>query len=219
MSTRFKIVGKDFFDMFEDEAVTYVKKVQDFSQIDTSYGDFSFSFNIPATVKNLNLFDFYDRPDYVNALNPFQTIDGEMWVNSQFFASGSIRLIDYAYENLEPVQIQIQFLSEGTNLKNALTSATGEILKLAEINNNWQGYEHTTSRTNMLSYISGGAVGSTGLKYPLISQTYAWQWSSPPMDNTRNISLSNDGILTTELRPAILVRDVVDAIFAQAGCN
>lgn len=222
VSVNFKIVGKDFFDVFNDEAVTYVKKVQDFSKIDNSFGDFTFSFNIPASPKNLDLLDFYNVPEYLNALNPFTTINAEMWVNGQLFSNGSLRVIQYAYENLEPTQINIQYLAEGNNLKNALTNTAGDPVKLFQLADNWNGYEHSLTRTTALSYLSGGnvlnSVGAiTGLKYPMASQTYAWSYNSAPMDDYRQIALAANGILNTELRPAIKVSTVVDEIFAYAG--
>lgn len=222
ISVNFKIVGKDFFEVFNDEAVTYVKKVQDFSKIDNSFGDFTFSFNIPASPKNLDLLDFYNVPEYLNALNPFTTIEAEMWVNGQKFSSGSLRVVQYAYENLEPTQINIQYLAEGNNLKNALTNTAGDPVKLFQLADNWNGYEHSLTRTTALSYLSGGNVlnsvgANTGLKYPMASQTYAWSYNSAPMDDYRQIALAGDGILNTELRPAIKVSTVVDEIFSYAG--
>lgn len=221
-NVRFRLVGKDFFDVYDNESVNYVQKVQDFSKIDNSFSDYTLAFNIPATLHNLGLIDFYNDPQVVNGFNPFLALPCEMYLNQHLFSEGTFRVNQIDYIDTQPVQIQVQFLADGTNLKTSLRGSDGEDARIKVLSNNWSGYEHPTTKEDVLNYLSGGVVLNTsgvdtGLKYPMASQDYLWRTKGLKFDRVRRIHVSADGILNTEVRPSLLVPTIVDQIFNYAG--
>lgn len=228
INVRFKING-EFFDSYQTESIDYVQKVQDFSKVDTNYSDHSLIFSIPATIKNLRLIQFYNDKNNNETFNPLIGSDIEMWLNQEFFSEGVMQLVSIDREKREPVNIQIQYFADVTNLKAALRRSDGEDSTLADVflDNNF--YTHQTNRDDMLRYLSGEPVlnldgNDTGLVYPMASQDNLWRWQNQPFEGQRrihvgaqNLGYEDIGILFTETRPAIKVLDVIGKIFELAG--
>ena len=211
MSVQFRFVDGEFMESFKDEPVVYSRKAVDFQKVDLSFNDFSKSFMIPATPTNNEIFKHYYRPEVINSFNPFTENKAEMWVNGELYSTGQITLIDIDVINGEPRQYSLQFYSDTIDLKSALRDKGIDQLS-------WSGLDHLADAEKVLDYLEGGAVGSTSLKYVMASTDNFWSWEGfDDVEGVRQIKSNKDGILNTEVRPAIPVSDVMDKIFSDAG--
>lgn len=211
MSVQFRFLGGLFFDNFKDESVNYSRKAVDFQKVDLTFNDFSKSFFIPATPINNQIFKHYYDPTVVDSFNPFSENKAEMWVNGELYSNGQITLIDIDVRDGVPEQYQIQFYSETIDLKSALGDKGIDQL-------GWSGLDHSATATNILTYIQGGAVvPGTSLRYVMGSVENLWTWEGFTGEGVREIKSNKDGILNTEVRPAIPVSEIVSKIFTSAG--
>ena len=212
MSVKFRFIDQPFFDSFKDEAVNYSRKAVDFQKVDLTFNDFSKSFFIPATDNNNALFKHYYQPSIIDGFNPFTENKAEMWVNEELYSTGNITLLNIDLVDNNPQQYQIQFYSDTIDLKSVLKGKGIDQL-------GWGGLDHSATASNVRTYLQGGqVVPGTSLRYVMASTENFWSWQGfADVNNVREIASNKDGVLNSEVRPAIPVSQIVTKIFNSAG--
>lgn len=135
-----------------------------------------------------------------------------IWVNGELYSTGQITLIDIDLKNNVPQQYQIQFYSDTIDLKSALNDKGIDQLS-------WGGLDHSATAAEIRTYLQGGqVVPGTSLRYVMASVENFWSWEGfSDVEGVRQIADNKDGVLNSEVRPAIPVSEIVNNIFTAAG--
>lgn len=221
----------DFYniDLFDDENITYTRKINDFEKIDTVYGDFSQAFTIPASPRNLRAFDYYHRTDRVSDYDPVVRNEARLFINGALYSNGVVKLLSVGMKQNETDFLKIQFYSQVTNLKDIFGST-----KINELST-WQKFNHSNSLGTLFTLLNGekgfdvsgniindtfGAI--TVLRYGMGSVLSAWQWNTTGFEGEgkRNISVTaynankrGAGIRNIEVRPFAKLSYILDECF------
>lgn len=216
MSIQIEIGGVNL-ELFKDEGVNLVKKALDYEQVGTSWSDFSYGFNVPASKINNRIFKYYFNSEVVDGFNPFGTNSCRIFIEAQLRYTGTVRIINVKFKENLPLAYNIQFFSDGINLKEALKGKT-----IADIN--WSSYNHEITVAKVRDYLKGDAIAgdyTENLYYPFVSVKSLLKWdNSNSLTYDEGVSFASaggSGILFDEFRPAAPFSLIVRELFNLAG--
>lgn len=219
-------------DMFKDESVSITQTIQNVKDISKVFTDFTKTFNLPASSTNNKLFKHYYNSDIVssdnNLISDFDARKRRSAIielNHMPFKKGKIRLDGVDMKNNKPYTYKVTFFGDTVNLNTLLgdddLSNLGE-----ELDNYNQTYTTTQLRSKLVSPISDVIVplithtrrliydasdpsaynGSTNLD-PEASTTLGKK-----IDNVHYNASGLQGLLLTELKYALRVHKIIEAI-------
>ena len=205
-------------DAFNDESISLELSTQNIKDIGKVFGEFSQTFSLPATKTNNGIFKHYYNVDIVGGFDANVRIDAIIEVNTIIFREGSIELEGLQFKNGEPYAYNVTFYGKTASLKDEFGEDQLTDLDLS-------AYDHTYSVANiengLANYVSG--TGST-IIYPLISSSHNWYYNSASSDEEiDNIHYHSGGgghihgVQYYDLKPAIKVKAILDAIEADYG--
>ena len=217
-------------DMFDFESIELTSSIQEIRDIGSVFTDFSQEFSVPASVNNNRIFTHYYNTNLLNQFDARIKRKGLITINNLTFREGYIRLSEVKLKNNRASSYKLTFFGELVNLKQVLGDDELKDLATALIK-----YDHEYSIDNVydgfidgLGLVSGQMVKSSNrdIVYPSISVSDRWYYKSDPTDlgekdykqgKTVNLFTNNDvslnyGISYLQLKPAIKVKNVIDAI-------
>jgi hypothetical protein len=217
-------------DMFDFESIELTSSIQEIRDIGSVFTDFSQEFSVPASVNNNRIFTHYYNTNLENQFDARIKKKGLITINNLTFREGYIRLSEVKLKNNRASSYKLTFFGELVNLKQVLGDDELKDLATALIK-----YDHEYSIDNVYDgFIDGlGLVGGEMVKssnrdivYPSISVSDKWYYKSDPTDlgekdykqgKTVNLFTNNDvslnyGVSYVQLKPAIKVKNVIDAI-------
>ncbi len=229
------VAYEDFslLDLFEDENIGFTTKLSDIEKLSNVFLDFSDTFSIPATPNNNKLFKHYYDVDIDNTFNANIRVLGYIEIDSFPFRYGKIQLEGITVKNQRPENYKITFygalkqisdlfgddtIDKLDYLKDFNTGVTEETPSL----NNLSKFDYNFTEENFFRTLndpSFGPLGDTGnIITPLIQYSDRdWNWGG--INTTYDISLNSGKILSNELRPAIRVIKLIEAIEAKYGIS
>jgi hypothetical protein len=215
-------------DMFDFESIELTSSIQEIRDIGSVFTDFSQEFSVPASVNNNRIFTHYYNTNLLNQFDARIKRKGLITINNLSFREGYIRLSEVKLKNQKASSYSVTFFGELVNLKQVL----GED-ELKDLGLGLSKYNHEFSVDNVYDgFIDGlGLVGGEMVKssnrdivYPAISPSDRWFYDSSAVTGTtpykqgnqvnlftNNIGTTN-GIDYTRLKPAIKVKNIIDAI-------
>ena len=209
-------IGSSKLDTFKDEDVNINLSVQNVRDISKLFTDYTQNFQVPASKTNNAVFKHYYNADISGGFQASLRQDATIFVNKEVFREGSIQLISVEMNNNKASAYEIVFFSAGVNLKDLFGEDELTDLDLSAYDHNYEG-----------GIIRGAMEGTTALHsgnviYPLISPVGDWHYDSSPSDHiAHNIAYhtTNDdhGVSYYELKPALKISKIVDAIEAKYG--
>ena len=217
-------------DMFDFESIELTSSIQEIRDIGSVFTDFSQEFSVPASVNNNRIFTHYYNTNLENQFDARIKRKGLITINNLTFREGYIRLSEVKLKNNRASSYKLNFFGELVNLKQVLGDDELKDLATALIK-----YDHEYSIDNVydgfidgLGLVVGEMVKSSNrdIVYPSISVSDRWYYKSDPTDlgekdykqgKTVNLFTNNDvslnyGISYLQLKPAIKVKNVIDAI-------
>jgi hypothetical protein len=217
-------------DMFDFESIELTSSIQEIRDIGSVFTDFSQEFSVPASVNNNRIFTHYYNNNLENQFDARIKRKGLITINNLTFREGYIRLSEVKLKNNRASSYKLTFFGELVNLKQVLGDDELKDLATALIK-----YDHEYSIDNVydgfidgLGLVAGEMVKSSNrdIVYPSISVSDRWYYKSDPTDlgekdykqgKTVNLFTNNDvslnyGISYLQLKPAIKVKNVIDAI-------
>ena len=215
-------------DMFDFESIELTSSIQEIRDIGSVFTDFSQEFSVPASVNNNRIFTHYYNTNLLNQFDARIKRRGLITINNLTFREGYIRLSEVKLKNNRASSYKLTFFGELVNLKQVLGDD-----ELKDLGLGLSKYNHEYSVDNVYDgFIDGlGIVGGEMVKssirdivYPAISPSDRWFYDSSgvslPIDyrqgKTVNLFTNNIGttygIDYTRLKPAIKVKNVIDAI-------
>jgi len=203
-------------DAFKDESITLNLSVQNIQDIGKVFGEFSQTFSLPATKVNNGIFSHYYNVDIVGGFDANIRVDAFIEVNTILFREGVVELEGLQFKNGEPYSYNVTFYGKTASLKDEFGEAQLTDLDLSS-------YDHTYNDLNIKSGLDSYVTGtSNNLIYPLISSSYDWFYNSSGSNHDANnihyhSGHNEHGVFYYDLKPAIKVKAILDAIEADYG--
>lgn len=211
MEVKIYIEG-NYIDLYKDEGINFKSTVQDINDISKVFADFTKDFNVPASKENNDVFKHYYESDIFNGFDARTKKDGQIFLNDILYSKGKFRLTGTTLKGNEIVSYKIQFEGDVIKVKDVIGDDKLSSLDLSAYDHE---YNSANVKTGLTSSLSSGAI-----VYPMISHTRRFLYDSDNTttsnSNQANIhykaSNSNDAIDYTDLKPAIKVSALIDAI-------
>jgi hypothetical protein len=205
-------------DAFNDESITLNLSVQNISDIGRVFGEFSQTFSLPATKVNNGIFSHYYNVDVVGGFDANTRVEAFIEVNTILFREGVVELEGLQFKNGEPYSYNVTFYGKTANLKDILGEDELTDLDLSS-------YDHTYNDTNIKNGLDGYVGGtSNNIIYPLISSLNDWYYNSQNTGHEEEgniafhaLGLHDHGVFYYDLKPAIKLKAILDAIEADYG--
>ena len=193
-------------DLFQDETIQLTRAIKDFITT-AARTDFTQQFNIPSTAVNDPLFqNYFDENSVFDGWNAFLKLDAIIYIHSIPIFKGCVELTSVEFKNGLPRQYNLIFYGQG---KTAIADFGEKTLPMV----NWDAYNHIVNVSNVLDSWDGNLLGGKIL-YPLADWHIGLRYcKSIAVDN----NLYSGGIDVNDLRPSILLKEMVTACFADIG--
>jgi hypothetical protein len=204
---RFSLVidGK-VVDLFSDETIQLTRAIKDFLTTQART-DFTQQFNIPSTSVNDPIFDnYFDENSVLSGWNAYVKLDAIIYIHSIPIFHGCVELTGVEYKNGLPRQYNLIFYGQG---KTAIADFGEKTLPMVD----WTAYNHTVNYSNVIDSWFGNLLSGKVL-YPVADWHIGLSYCKVPViDN----NLYQGGLAINDLRPALLLTEMVKACFLDIG--
>ncbi len=208
-------------DLMEEELISLTQVIQDVSDIDKLFTDYSRTFNLPASKTNNKIFKHWYNPD-VEGFDANVFCESRIELNHLHFRFGKIQLNEVVMKFGEPSMYKVTFFGNTVTFKNKINE--DELSDLVWLNN----FNHDADADYIKAALEYGkdvtvdsVVYSDAVIYPLIahSQSYIYD-DTGNTSNGLNISTQSThhqqrGVVPEDLKPAIPVKNIIKAIEEQ----
>ena len=205
-------IGSTQIDLYKDEGINFKSTVQDINDISKVFADFTKDFNVPASKSNNELFKHYYEADIFNGFDARTKKSGQILLNDILYSKGKFRLTGTTLKDNEIVSYKIQFEGDVIKVKDLIGDDKLSSLDLSAYDHE---YNSANIKTGLTSSLSSGVI-----VYPMISHTrrFLYDSSNTTTSNESQVNIhydaseDNDAIDYTDLKPAIKVSALIDAI-------
>ena len=213
-------------DLMEEELISLTQVIQDVSDIDKLFTDYSRTFNLPASKTNNKIFKHWYNPD-IEGFDANVFCESRIELNHLHFRFGKIQLNEVVMKFGEPSMYKVTFFGNTVTFKDKINE--DQLSDLVWLNN----FNHDADADYIkiaLEYGKDFTIDSVAYNdaiiYPLIahSQSYIYdnQNGSANLSNGLNISTNTShhqqrGVVPEDLKPAIPVKNIIKAIEEQYG--
>ena len=209
-------IGSNRLDTYKDEDISITLNIQNIKDISKLFVDFTQNFSVPASAANNKAFKHYYNADISGGFQASLRQDATLFLNKELFREGTIELLGVNLEQGKATSYEAVFFSAGVNLKDLFGEDELTSLDLSAYDHSYEG-----------GVIRGAMEGTTPLNsgniiYPLISPVGDWHYDSAPndlsaLDIAYHSQNDNHGLNYYELKPAIKLSKIIDAIEAKYG--
>ena len=190
-------------DLFNDEKIDLNSSIQNVNDISKTFSDFSQSFTVPASNTNNTIFQHYYNTDVDGVFNPNIRIRGYIEIGSLPFKFGVIQLEDVKLKNMQPYSYTVRFFSASVNLSDRFGEDDLTSLDFSHLDHDYNSDVIDATYSNSLG---------RSMYYPLITSVRPWQIGSA---DSNDITATSGEIVYTDLRPAISLIEIIEAIEAK----
>tara|TARA_R100000353_G_scaffold48129_1_gene38237 strand:+ start:1296 stop:3365 length:2070 start_codon:yes stop_codon:yes gene_type:complete len=202
-------------DLFQDETISITDSIQNISDISKVFTPFSKQFNLPASSTNNKLFKHYYNFDITGGFDARFRVDARIEINHVPFKTGQIRLDGVSMKENHPHTYKVVFFGKPSDLKDIFGDE--ELSSLNPLNT----YDISYSNSDFLQAFKVG-LQSTGVDatntanrnivVPLILLEKYYTYDTGSTNELKNV---NFPVLKTDLKPAIKLKRVIEAIQTQ----
>ena len=225
--TRVSTIEEDFvrLDLMEEDLISLTQVIQDVKDIEKLFTDYSRTFNLPASKTNNKIFKHWYNPD-IQGFNNQLFSASKIELNHFEFKTGKIQLNEVVMRHGEPSMYKVTFFGDTIEFKNAINEDL--ISDLSWLNN----FNHELNTTNVKNGLENGinftfdsVTYNDAVIYPLIahSQSYIYNLNgdhqNPVNISTNSSDQKKRGVLPEDLKPAIKVNHIIQAIQNQYNIN
>lgn len=215
-------------DMFDDEVIQLTSTIQDVRDIGKVFTDYSQTFTVPASKTNNKIFKhFYNYFITGGAFDTRKKKTAEIHINYTPFRRGKIYLNSVKMKMNKPYAYVLIFYGETVSLKDLIGDE--ELSNLSYLENFNHEYDEPTVRdgfSNGLDFTINGNLKENAIIYPLITTkkrlfynsnvTGSFYNSSGNLYHNTSLQSQNvRGLEYTDLKPAIRLIDIIEAIESQ----
>jgi hypothetical protein len=216
----------ELLDMYNDENIEFTSKLSDIEKLSNVFTDFTNTFTIPASENNNRLFKHYYDVDIDNTFNANLRVDALLEIDSFPLRYGKLQLEGISVLNQMPDSYKITFYGELTQLTELFDDDTIDLLDydkeivddvevLVKNRTSLSQYDYDYNFTNLIQSINNPSFKDGNIITPLIAYTDR-DWNIGG-GTSIDITTEAGAILDSELRPAIKVNRIIDAIQTKYG--
>lgn len=217
-------IGDRRLDLFKDESIKLTSALNDIEKLSNVFNDFTQSFTVPATANNNEIFQYYYDMDYDNTFNANIRVDAYLELNTVPFRFGSIELESVKVKSGRPDSYKITFFGGLTQLSELFgDDLISELDYKKEIVNGvetkvktWNSlsqFDYAYSSTNFINSINLPTFQNGQIITPLIAWAERdWGYQLTSANAAFDIKTTTGAILDSELRPAIRIENILNAI-------
>ena len=207
--------------LYEDEQITVRSSVQNVQDISKLFADFSQSFTVPANDINNGIVSHWYNPDIDNGYDARTRVSSTIDVGTLDFKRGKMRLDKAEIKNGQPANYRFTFFGDVIKVKDLLgDDKLNELSWLDGFNHSYTAANVKLGLTTGLDFTVDSILREEAIIYPLISYQRQYLYSNDLTDTTSTTTLVNiaydsgrtDGVSFTELKPAIKLSLIVQAI-------
>lgn len=214
-------------DLFDDEKISLTLKSTDINNISKNYADFTQTFTVPASPKNNNIFKHWFDININNMFDANRRVLARLDIDSVMFRIGKVQLEKVVLTKGIPDYYSITFYSNLINLKDKFGDDTLNQLGFVKSTDNNPDTVPTTAFNTVDFNYSDSEVYNRINQAPLNDVamplgSFERNWSFGNNNNATDIkyvSTSNRGIAKSELRPAVTLSKIVEAISQRYGMS
>ena len=202
-------------DLFPDETISVTSSIQNSRDIGKIFTDFSQSFTIPASKNNNKVLKHYYNTTIAegSSIDARKKLDGYIELNHATFKKGKIRVDGVKMKQNLPEVYKITFFGNTVTLPELF--GEDKLSDVATLSAYDHPYDASEVKTGFESSLVSGSI-----IYPLISHTNRLYYdSSGTTTDDGNLyydaTKSDRGLDYRDLKPALKVKDIVDAIGTQ----
>ena len=186
-------------DLFKDESITVTDSLLNIKDLNKIFTPFSQQFTLPASKQNNKLFRHYENTDVVNSFDARYRHDAIIKLNGIDYKKGKIQFKSVELKDNKAYSFKVVFFGDTVELKEVL----GEDMLSSLQGLDALDFEYTYNN------VKDKFINNSGdINFPLITHTKNMRYTnSGYRDNISNTELS-----FTDIKPAIRVQRVVQAI-------
>ena len=209
-------------DLMEEELISLTQVIQDVSDIDKLFTDYSRTFNLPASKTNNKIFKHWYNPD-VEGFDANIFCESRIELNHLHFRFGQIQLNEVVMKFGEPSMYKVTFFGNTVTFKDKINEdQLSDLIWLNNFNHNADSAYIKDALENGKDITVGGVSYTDAIIYPLIAHSQSYIYDDTNNDsNGLNISYTNNqnreqrGVVPEDLKPAIPVKNIIKAIEQQ----
>ena len=204
-------------DLFKDETVSLTQTIQNVKDISKIFTEFSKTFSLPASKTNNKIFRHYYNFDINNGFDARNKAPSYIELNTIPFKEGYIKLEGVDLKNNVPHTYRITFFGNTINLPDVL--GDDQLSTLSALATENLDYDYASIRTKLVSTTVG-----SNIICPLITHSQRLIYNAAASSvGAGNLYYNNatdaNGVLWSDLKYAIKLDFIIDAIQSQAGYN
>ena len=212
-------INNDRLDLFQDESITVQSSIIDSQDITKNTGDFTRDFTVPANDNNNEIFKHYYNATIDNSFDARTKVDGKIELSGLPFKRGKFQLRKVLVRSNKPYAYSISFSGNAQDIKTKVGNDELTDLDLTAFNHDYNSANVKLGLTDSLF--------TDDIVYNLLAKKQLY-YNSDASDQTNTATLSNiaynsqsqtNGILWNELRPAIKLNRILDAIETKYDIN
>lgn len=196
-------------DIFSEQKIEITRRVKDFSDITAKEGEFTRTFQGPASRKNQKALENYGILGTNSTFDPHKGISC-IWSFSTFAKfTGRLEVVSVQYKDGKPYAFTFNFYGRQRSLANVFGAD-----RFSDID--WSEFDHALTYDNVQGSWSNGLFGGI-LVYPLIDSRANYYFGPPGQNVEGNIRNENNPILLTDLKPAMRLPIFMQRLFSAYG--
>jgi len=211
INVKIYIEGKQL-NLISDETITLKSSVQNINDISKVFADLTQSFTVPASYENNKVFKHYYNADITGGFDARTKKSAQIYLNTELYKKGKIRLLSTSLENNKIVNYKIQFEGDVINVKDVLGDDKLNDLIFEDLNHE---YNSDNIKEGLESSLFTGKI-----IYPLISPIRRFLYDSSDTVTSNdtqvnihyNSGIADNSIKYTELKPAIKISEIINKI-------
>ena len=202
-------------DLFQDETISITDSIQNISDISKVFTPFSKSFNLPASAVNNKLFKHYYNFNIQDGFDARFQVTARLEINQVPFRSGKIRLDGVSMKNNQPFAYKVVFFGEPSSLNDLFGSEDLSSLNgLSAYDIDYSGGDFLNAFKTGLQETNSNATSTANrnIVVPLILLENYYTYDTPSTNTLSNVNFS---VLQKDLKPAIKLKRIIEAIQTQ----
>ena len=214
-------------DLFDDETITLTDSIQNARDPKKIFTEFTQQFNIPATIKNNNIFKHFYNYEISNGFDARKRSQATIKINGLEFKRGFLQLNSVGLKKGKPSLYKVFFTGKTSKIKDIVRDdRISSLTQLDRLDHDYTPLNVERGFDNFCRVVeSGGTVftytlvsDSNGeICYPFITHTKRYTYTEA--NGIRNVdelgNIGTEALDLTQLKPAIKLKTIINAIAAK----
>lgn len=201
-------------DLFDDEMINIKRKVQDVRDISKVFTDLSIPFTVPASQNNNSIFKHFYNINIDGGFDARTRKDARVEIGTLPFLDMKAKLEEVLTRNGRPISYKLTLFGILVNLTDIFKEDYLDVIDLS-------AFDHVYNYTNVKDGLTTGLFSGSVI-YSMFSPVRRWIYDSDTSEDINTDTMvniaydagTNRGIRFTELKPSLLVTDIIDAVQA-----